>query len=112
VADGETAEDTHGRQFPLEPASRRPVMKTYAPSCTNCFAVARPMPLLPPVMSAIFPSSLAMISPSLLALLRERPRVVRRRTAGYQEVCDDDLDGLVVLIERRRSHLDESLMVT
>jgi len=25
--------------------SRRPVMKTYAPSLTNCFAVARPMPL-------------------------------------------------------------------
>src|SRR5919106_1415141 len=38
--------------------SRRPVMKTYAPSLTNCFAVARPMPPLPPVMSAIFPSSL------------------------------------------------------
>ena len=37
--------------------SRRPVMKTYAPSFTNCFAVARPMPLLPPVMRAIFPSS-------------------------------------------------------
>src|SRR5215813_1234489 len=33
-------------------------MKTYAPSFTNCFAVARPMPLLPPVTSAIFPSSL------------------------------------------------------
>src|SRR5271169_6442175 len=39
-------------------ASRRPVTKTCAPSFTNCFAVARPMPLLPPVMSAIFPSSL------------------------------------------------------
>src|SRR4029077_12601004 len=38
--------------------SRRPVMKTYAPSFTNCFAVARPMPPLPPVTSAIFPSSL------------------------------------------------------
>src|SRR3989442_15243560 len=40
--------------------SRRPVMKTYAPSFTNCLAVARPMPLLPPVMSASFPSSLPM----------------------------------------------------
>ena len=40
--------------------SRRPVMKTYAPSFTNSFAVARPMPLLPPVMSAIFPSSFPM----------------------------------------------------
>src|SRR6476620_10089466 len=35
-------------------------MKTYAPSFTNRFAVARPMPLLPPVMSAILPSSLPM----------------------------------------------------
>src|SRR4030095_9930821 len=35
-------------------------MKTYAPSFTNSLAVARPMPLLPPVMSAIFPSSLPM----------------------------------------------------
>src|SRR5215510_11323844 len=39
---------------------RRPMMKTYAPSCTNCFAVARPMPLLPPVMRALFPSSFPM----------------------------------------------------
>src|SRR6267142_2438565 len=48
--------------------SRRPVMKTYAPSCTNCFAVARPMPLLPPVMRAIFPSSLFMYSSSYRSL--------------------------------------------
>src|SRR3989454_5226859 len=40
--------------------SRRHVMKTYAPSFTNCFAVARPMPLLPPVTSAILPSSFPM----------------------------------------------------
>ncbi len=42
------------------PGSRRPVMKTKAPSLTNSFAVAKPMPLLPPVISAIFPSSFAM----------------------------------------------------
>jgi len=42
------------------------VMNTYAPSFTNCFAVARPMPLLPPVTSATFPSS----CPSLLLLTR------------------------------------------
>src|SRR5215467_6583313 len=35
-----------------------PVMKTYAPWFTNCFAVARPMPLLPRLTSASFPSSL------------------------------------------------------
>jgi hypothetical protein len=38
-------------------AWRRPVMKTWAPSATNRRAVARPMPLLPPVMTATFPSS-------------------------------------------------------
>lgn len=35
--------------------SRRPAMKMYAPSLTNCFAVARPIPLLPPVTSPILP---------------------------------------------------------
>src|SRR4029079_12820640 len=43
-------------------APPRPVMKTDAPSWTNCFAVARPMPLLPPVTSATFPSSLPIYS--------------------------------------------------
>src|SRR5262245_1317037 len=38
-------------------ACRRPVMKTWAPSATNRRAVARPMPLLPPVMTATLPSS-------------------------------------------------------
>src|SRR5580658_9840657 len=35
-------------------------MKTCAPSATKCCAVARPIPLLPPVMTATFPSSLLM----------------------------------------------------
>src|ERR1700683_5146012 len=42
-------------------AGRRPGMNTYAPSATNRFAVARPMPLLPPVTSAILPSSFPLI---------------------------------------------------
>ena len=33
-------------------------MKAYAPSSANAFAVARPMPLVPPVISATLPSSL------------------------------------------------------
>src|ERR1700674_1511003 len=40
---------------------RRPVMKTYAPSLTKSFAVANPIPSVPPVMTATFPSSLPMI---------------------------------------------------
>src|SRR6266404_2008881 len=44
---------------------RRPVMNTYAPSATNCRAVASPIPLLPPVTSATFPSSFFMATDSL-----------------------------------------------
>jgi hypothetical protein len=36
---------------------RRPVTKTYAPSLTKRWAVARPIPAVPPVTSAIFPPS-------------------------------------------------------
>ncbi len=44
-------------------ASRRPVMKTWAPSCTKRRAMARPIPLPPPVTSATFPSSFIMAAP-------------------------------------------------
>src|SRR6267154_2100806 len=36
---------------------RRPVMKTCAPSLTKSFAVANPIPSVPPVMTATLPSS-------------------------------------------------------
>jgi adenine-specific DNA-methyltransferase len=42
----------------LSSDSRRPVMNTCAPSSTNRLAVANPIPLVPPVTSPIFPSSL------------------------------------------------------
>src|SRR5713226_5075087 len=35
-------------------------MKTYAPSATKRFAVAKPIPVLPPVTTATLPSSFAM----------------------------------------------------
>src|ERR1700731_4191321 len=41
--------------------SRRPVITTCAPSSTKRLAVARPIPLLPPVMTATLPSSVFMI---------------------------------------------------
>src|SRR5260370_17323609 len=37
---------------------RRPVLKTYAPSLTKSFAVANPIPSVPPGMTATLPSSL------------------------------------------------------
>src|SRR5439155_375033 len=33
-----------------------------------------------------------------------------RRSARYHEIRDDDLNGLIVLVERRRSHLDPLLV--
>src|SRR5258707_818990 len=38
-------------------AGRRPVTTTFAPSATNRFAVASPIPLVPPVTRAILPAS-------------------------------------------------------
>ena len=73
-------------------ASRRPVMKRYAPSFTNCFAVARPMPLLPPVMSSIFPSSLSTISSPSSKPIRLLGQLCRRGgpqpgNAGRRNEC-------------------------
>src|ERR1700677_4192002 len=45
--------------------SRRPVITTYAPSSTKRLAVAKPIPLLPPVTTAIFPANFC---PSLLLI--------------------------------------------
>ena len=38
-------------------------MKTYAPSSTNRLAVANPMPVEPPVITAVLPLRSAMIMP-------------------------------------------------
>src|SRR5712671_8030640 len=38
-------------------------MKTCAPSSTNLRAVAKPIPLLPPVITATFPANLVMVRP-------------------------------------------------
>src|ERR1022692_344808 len=45
--------------------SRRPVITTCAPSSTKRLAVAKPIPLLPPVITAIFP---AIFCPCLLLI--------------------------------------------
>src|ERR1700734_261945 len=47
---------------------RRPVIKTSAPSLTNSFAVASPIPSVPPVMTAVLPSSFLVIAFLLSAL--------------------------------------------
>ena len=70
----------------------RPVIKTEAPSFTNCLAVASPIPLFPPVIRAISPSSLPMQASSELAfaLLRQSRRGDHRSkiaVVGYWQDC-------------------------
>src|SRR5882672_4259702 len=48
---------------------RRPVMKTWAPSLTKSCAVANPIPSVPPVMTAVLPSSFLVIVFSVIAQL-------------------------------------------
>src|SRR5579871_4437658 len=68
----------------------RPVTKTNAPSATKRLAVARPMPLLPPVTSATLPSSfpitclLSSCSPQQQWGLERCPRRPARARAGLQ----------------------------
>src|SRR3954464_4462428 len=53
----------------------RAQIATLAPSSANNSAIARPMPLLPPVTSAVFPFSPRSILPSLIAANRCLPAV-------------------------------------
>src|SRR5690606_26175647 len=55
-----------------------PVMTTFAPCSTNSFAVANPMPALPPVTTAIFPSNL-LISISSQTVDKSTRQVAQRR---------------------------------
>src|ERR1700692_1980378 len=110
--------------------SRRPVITTWAPSSTKRLAVANPIPLLPPVMTATLPSSFFMII-FLRCMGRARGRaglelrqaaidgdlaggheaaVVRREKGGHRpdlrrighalERCHRGVDLLALLAER------------
>src|SRR5277367_1748661 len=69
-------------------SSRRPVMNTWAPSAAKRRAVASPMPLLPPVITATLPAKASMTSvlePTgelLVLLLGERRVEVLDRDIG------------------------------
>jgi len=73
---------------------RRPVMKTYAPSSTNFFAVANPIPLLPPVMTATFPFSFDIFEPlaceGRAASVRARLRCQCGDREGFPEVSGEE----------------------
>src|SRR3989442_13231436 len=69
-------------------------MKTYAPSFINCSAVATPMPLLPPVMSASFPSSFFVcFSSSIDTGMRDRT-LLRRPTQSTEPRSASDRDRI------------------
>src|ERR1700732_5381996 len=79
--------------------SRRPVITTCAPSSTKRLAVANPIPLLPPVMTATLPSSFFIAFDSFGVW-------VRRWTAPGSELrqaaVDSDLAGGHEAAVRRR----------
>src|SRR5579871_6546940 len=66
--------------------SRRPVITTCAPSSTKRLAVAKPIPLLPPVMTATLPSSFFMTFILRCAWARHGA------TQG-SELCEAAVDG-------------------
>src|SRR5882762_11338754 len=82
---------------------RRPVMKTRAPSSTKSFAIARPIPSVPPVTTATFPCNLLISSPlfldPLLGKRDGRPAIgltlfVQAAQAGKQQMRRRDQDVL------------------
>src|SRR5882757_9606972 len=75
-------------------AGRRPVINTCAPSATNRFAVARPMPLFPPVTTATLPSSFPLIvfAPFLLCRTLCRCGYVQNDLSAADRVCDGFFD--------------------
>src|SRR6266851_7024770 len=84
--------------------SRRPVMKTYAPSATKRFAVARPIPLVPPVTSAIFPSSLQPIFSSVVILCLFQPCRHRQSVRAFSSCRFLDIHSWI--LRRAVQHRD------
>src|SRR3954470_5257934 len=90
-------------------ASSRPTRWTRAPSATNRRAVASPMPLSPPVMSATLSASRAMETPSIGDSM-PRPRQTGRVTTNPDDdraarQARDAVEGLSLLAQRRHELL-------
>src|SRR5215469_15856730 len=90
----ETSAFTDNTPFPIvfTASSRvfwlRPEMTTRAPSSCKRFAVARPMPLLPPVTTATFPSNLFMLVPPFLAHSKSRPCTQAHAALRFRHLDD------------------------
>src|SRR5271154_7310098 len=94
----ETSDCTASKPLPSEAVASssvfwlRPLMATRAPSSCNRFAVARPMPLLPPVITATFPSSRFILKNSSFLGRRPVANAARRRAVDYQQLEPTGLD--------------------
>src|ERR1700686_3276813 len=78
--------------------SRRPVITTCAPSSTKRLAVAKPIPLLPPVITAIFPANfcpmlLLICCPLVDRTLRAPNNRMERRRASLSDLRQAAVDG-------------------
>src|ERR1700684_3474795 len=78
--------------------SRRPVITTSAPSSTKRLAVAKPIPLLPPVITAIFPANfcpmlLLICCPLVDRTLRAPNNRMERRRASLSDLRQAAVDG-------------------
>src|ERR1700733_10300480 len=80
--------------------SRRPVITTCAPSSTKRLAVANPIPLLPPVMTATLPSSFFIVL-SFVVCGSDRTGA-RARSELRQPAVDGELAGGHEAAVRRR----------
>ena len=83
------------------PIARRSVTKASAPSLTNCFVVARPIPLLPPVMSAIFPQAFPYIFSLFKCLQYPANRSDRRNISAINDVFAPGYRGSSIGNEER-----------
>src|SRR5580704_2702657 len=100
-------------------------MKMYAPSLTNSFAVANPIPSVPPVMTATLPSSFFVIAFSFVAelelasylavvepLLNVRNRILIERLVkalrdiGDMRCCQDIVQRPEGVIWRQRLNIE------
>src|SRR5579859_902883 len=73
-------------------ASLRPTTATRAPFSRKSFAVARPIPEVPPVTSAVFPFSILLVPPCLSGLL-EAVHGIEHVAAVNQGSASVEIDG-------------------